>query len=408
VTFIMERVVVVGAGHAGVELAHSLRQSGFAGSIVLINDETDLPYQKPPLSKDFLKGDGRNPLMLKAEILYAQHNIDLRRGRRVVAVDRSAKSVRLDDGEDLAYDHLALALGARNRRLAIPGADHPDVLELRTLADTRRILAKLPTLRRVAVIGGGFIGLEIAAGMSEKGISVDIVEIADRLMGRAVSTPLSAYFRRFHEALGANIHFGAGADAIEHKAGSANVHLSSGKVLAADAVLIAAGVVPNTELAAEAGLETRNGIVVNERLLTGDRSVSALGDCVAFPCIYGSGGVTRLESVQNAVDQARSIAKRLTGHDEPYTSVPWFWSNQGKARLQIAGLANGHDSVVLRGDMDANKFSAFLYAGDRLLAVESVNSPADHLVARKLIERGVSVPPDIAAKPETDLKALAA
>lgn len=403
----MEKVVVVGAGHAGVELANSLRQSGFAGAIVLINDETDLPYQKPPLSKDFLKGDGRNPLMLKAEVFYTKNAIELRRGCRAVAIDRAAKLVRLDDGEDLAYDHLALALGARNRRLPIPGADHPNILELRTLQDTQRILAKLPTLSRVAIVGGGFIGLEIAACLREKGIGVDIVEIADSLMRRAVSTPIAEYFRRLHEGMGAKIHFGAEAQSIEHRQDSVCVHFAGGGGIEADAVLIAAGVVPNTELAAAAGLETKNGILVDDYLLTSDPSISALGDCVAFPCLYANGS-TRLESVQNAVDQARCIAKRLSGNGQPYTSLPWFWSNQGKARLQIAGLGTAYDSAVLRGDVESHKFSVFLYRGDRLLAVESVNSPSDHLVARKLIEKGVPVPPEVAARPDVDLKSLAA
>lgn len=403
----MEKVVVVGAGHAGVELAHSLRQSGFGGSIVLVNDEADLPYQKPPLSKDFLKSDGRNPLMLKAEVVYTQNSVQLIRGPRATSIDRGSKVVQLDDGAELPYDHLALALGARNRRLPILGADHPNVLELRTLAHTQRILAKLPDLRRVAIIGGGFIGLEIAACLLEKGIEVDIIEIADCLMGRAVSTPISSYFRTLHETMGARIHFGARAQSIRHEPQSVHVELADGRELTADALLIAAGVVPNTELAAEAGLAVGNGILVNDRLLTSDSSISALGDCVAFPCLYAD-GATRLESVQNAVDQARNIAKRLTGNDQPYTNVPWFWSNQGKARLQIAGLGMGHDSAVLRGDAESHKFSVFLYRGDRLVAVESVNSPADHLVARKLIEKRVSVPPDIAAHPDTDLKALAA
>ncbi len=403
----MERVVIIGAGHAGVELANALRQSAFAGSIALVNDETDLPYQKPPLSKDFLKGDGRNPLMLKADVFYTQNDITLMRGRRVASIDRAAKTVRLDSGEDLPYDHLALALGARNRRLALPGADHPDVLELRTLADTQRILARLPALGRVAIIGGGFIGLEIAACLRGKQIDVDILEIADCLMGRAVSTPISSYFRSLHEAMGANIHFGAQARSIEHGADSVHLHLAGGGSLTADAVLIAAGVVPNIELAAAAGLATGNGILVDEHLLTSDPSISALGDCVAFPCVH-AGGVARLESVQNAVDQARTIAKRLTGTPQPYTSLPWFWSNQGTARLQIAGLGAGHDSAILRGDVEAHKFSVFLYRGDRLICVESVNSPGDHLAARKLIEKNVPVPPEIAARADVDLKSLIA
>jgi 3-phenylpropionate/trans-cinnamate dioxygenase ferredoxin reductase subunit len=403
----MEKVVIVGAGHAGVELAYSLRQNRFAGSVILVSDEVELPYQRPPLSKDFLKGDGRNPLLLKGEVVYSQNAIDLRRGRRALGVDRLAKVVHLDDGEILPYDHLALALGARNRRLRIPGADHPDVLELRTLEDTLRILAKLPALARLAIIGGGFIGLEIAAGVREKGIAVDIIEMTDRLMGRAVSLPVSDYFRRLHENMGATIHFGAQAESIEHLPDCVRLHLEDGRQLTADAVLVAAGVVPNTELAAEAGLATDNGIVVDGQLLTGDPSISAIGDCVSFPCKWAS-GMVRLESVQNAVDQARCVAKRLTANAQAYANVPWFWSNQGAARLQIAGLIGEHDSAIMRGDVEQSKFSVFLYRGDRLLAVESVNSAADHLLARKLIEKGVPVPRDLASRPEADLKALAA
>jgi len=403
----MQKIVIVGAGQAGVELAVSLRQNGFAGSVTLVGEETELPYQRPPLSKDFLKGDGRNPLLLKGEVVYTRDSIELKRGRRVLAIDRGAKTVQLDDGASLPYDHLALATGARNRRLRIPGAEHPAVLELRGLEDTRRILARLPSLKRLAVIGGGFIGLEIAAGVRAKGIAVEIVEMTDRLMGRAVSMPISDYFRRLHEGLGASLRFNAQAEAIEHMAEGVRVRLKDGGEVAADAVLIAAGVVPNVELAAEAGLEIGNGIVVDAHLLTSDPSISALGDCVSFPCRWAD-GTARLESVQNAVDQARSIAKRLTGNAEPYADVPWFWSNQGPARLQIAGLIGEHDGTVVRGSIEQHKFSVFLYRGDRLLAVESVNSPADHLAARKLLAKGATVSRELAAHPETDLKALAA
>jgi 3-phenylpropionate/trans-cinnamate dioxygenase ferredoxin reductase subunit len=403
----MEKVVIVGAGHAGVELAYALRQNGFAGSITLISDERELPYQRPPLSKDFLKSDGRNPLLLKGEVVYPQNTIALRLGRRVVSIDRAESAVHLDDGETLSYDHLALALGARNRRLRIPGADHAAVLELRSLEDTRRILAKLPALKRLAIIGGGFIGLEIAAGVRDKGIDVEIIEMTDRLMGRAVSQPISDYFRTMHEGMGTVLHFGAQAEAIEHSDSGVIVRLMGGGAVAADAVLVAAGVVPNVELAVEAGLATDNGIVVDAHLVTSDPAISALGDCVSFPCRW-AGGMTRLESVQNAVDQARCIARRLTGNPTTYTDVPWFWSNQGKARLQIAGLIGEHDGAVVRGSIEGNKFSVFLFRGDELLAVESVNSPADHLVARKLFEKGISVPREIASSPDVNLKALVA
>lgn len=403
----MQKIVIVGTGHAGVELAVALRANQFAGEITLIGEETELPYQRPPLSKDFLKSDGKNPLLLKGEVVYPREKIDLKRGRRVVAIDRGAKTVQLDDGEVLAYDHLALALGARNRRLTIPGADHPAVLELRGLEDTRRILERLASLKRLAIIGGGFIGLEIAAGVRAKGVAVDIIEMTDRLMGRAVSKPVSEYFRRLHEGLGATLHFNAQAEAIEHTNAGVRVRLKDGGEVKADAVLIAAGVVPNVELAADAGLAISNGIVVDELLSTSDPSISALGDCVSFPCRWAD-GTARLESVQNAVDQARAIARRLTGHPEAYADVPWFWSNQGPARLQIAGLIGEHDGTIVRGSMEDNKFSVFLYRGEKLLAVESVNSPADHLLARKLLAKGATVPRELAARADADLKALAA
>jgi 3-phenylpropionate/trans-cinnamate dioxygenase ferredoxin reductase subunit len=401
-----EAVIIVGAGHAGAELAHSLRKEGFEGRIVLVCDEPHVPYQKPPLSKDFLKGDGGQPLLLKAEALYAKMGIELMLGRRVTDIDRAGKSVRLDDGTRLAYDHLALATGARNRRPPVPGLDDPAVMELRGLDHCRTILTRTPGLDHVAVVGAGFIGLEIAAFLREKGKAVDVVELADRVMARAVSEPVSAFFLALHRDMGTDIHLGTGVTAVRHEGTGAIADLSDGRAIEAGAVLLAAGVVPNVELAAEAGLEVGDGIVVDEMLLTSDPAISALGDCAAFPCIHGDGRV-RLESVQNANDQARAIARRLTGNPAPYTNLPWFWSHQGPARLQIAGLSAGYDDTVVRGDPSADKFSVFLYRKGRLIAVESVNAPADHLAARRLLEKGVTVPPDVAADPASDLKALA-
>tara|TARA_R110002020_G_scaffold36894_68_gene111176 strand:+ start:10964 stop:12178 length:1215 start_codon:yes stop_codon:yes gene_type:complete len=399
-----EAVIIVGAGHAGAELAHSLRKEGFDGSVVLLSDEPHFPYQKPPLSKDFLKGDGGQPLLLKAEALYEKLGIELVLGRRVAEIDRAGKSVLLDDGTSIAYSHLALATGARNRRPPLPGLDDPAVMELRGLDHCRTILTRAAGLEHVAVVGAGFIGLEIAAFLREKGKAVDVIELADRVMARAVSEPVSAYFLALHRGLGAGIHLKTGVTAVAHRADGVRLDLSDGRSLQAGAVLIAAGVVPNVELAAAAGLEISNGIVVDELLLTSDPSISALGDCAAFPCVHGEGRV-RLESVQNANDQARAIARRLMGNPAPYTNLPWFWSHQGPARLQIAGLSTGHDKTVLRGD-PADRFSVFLYRTGRLIAVESVNAPADHLAARRLIEKGITVPPELAKDPQTDLKAL--
>jgi 3-phenylpropionate/trans-cinnamate dioxygenase ferredoxin reductase subunit len=400
----MDKIVIIGAGHAGVELAHALRQRIFEGSITLISDEDDLPYHKPPLSKDFLKSDGGDPLPLKAASFYPQHDIQLRLGLRAIAVDRRERRVALQNGEELAYDHLVLALGARNRRLDIPGADHPQILELRTLPHARTILARLPQLHSAIIVGGGFIGLEVAALLREKGIVVNIVEMADCLMGRVVSGQVSQHFRHYHQTLGSRIHFGTRLVSIEHRGSRTSAHLSNGDLLVADAILIATGIVPNSELAAAAGLSDDNGIIVDDRLLTCDPAISAIGDCAAFP--DGADALMRLESVPNAVGQARYLARRLTGDTDTYRGLPWFWSNQGTERLQIAGLCRGADTAVIRGDPMSGQFSVFLYRGESLLAVESVNSPRDHMLARRLIEKSVAVSPEIVNCPDAELKRL--
>jgi len=327
-------------------------------------------------------------------------------GTGAEAIDRAGRRVMLADGRVLAYEHLALATGARNRVPPVPGLDPDQALALRTLSDARALHIRLPELSKVAVIGGGFIGLEVAALLRGHGVAVDIIEATPVLMGRVLSRPMSAWFRAFHEGLGTRLHLETLVERVEQGPRSARMHLSSGETLDADAVLVAAGIVPNVELAAAAGLAVADGIVVDERLSTADPAISALGDCAAYPNAF-CGRVTRLESVQNAVDQARTLALRLAGgRDEPYRGLPWFWSNQATARLQIAGLGDGHDDTVLRGDPESGKFSIFLYRGGRLAAVESVNSPADHMVSRRLIASAASVPPEVARNLTVNLKEL--
>jgi len=401
-----QTVVIVGAGHAGAELAHALRKEGFEGRVVLACDEPHFPYQKPPLSKDYLKGGGGEPLLLKAEALYEKMGIELKLGARVAEIDRDNRSVRFEDGESLGYDHLVLATGARNRRPPVPGLDDPAVMELRGLDHCRTILSRTPELEHVAVVGAGFIGLEMAAFLREKGKVVDVVEMADRVMARAVSETVSDWFLALHLRMGTKVHLNTGVTGVRHEGAGAFVDLSDGGSLKAGAVLLAAGVVPNVEIARQAGLEVADGIVVDEMLLTADPAISAIGDCAFFPSAY-TGGSVRLESVQNANDQARAVARRLTGNPAPYKNLPWFWSNQGPARLQIAGLSTGYDETVLRGLPADDKFSVFLYRQGRLVAVESVNAPGDHMAARRIIERGVPVPPEAATDLSTDLKALA-
>ncbi len=398
-------IVIVGSGHAGVELAASLRHRGFNGSITIVGDEPDLPYQRPPLSKEFLKTSDDPGLPLKGEAFFPANNITLRLGVRVERIDRQNRHIELSDGTWLSYDHLALATGARNRIPPIPGLDRQAILELRTLKDARALNERLAALRHATIIGGGFIGLEVAGLLQARGIDVDLVEATSVLMGRVLSSPMSAYFRSFHERLGTKLHFETLVQSVEHGSSDIEVRLSDGQVLRTDAILVAAGIVPNAELAAESGLAVDNGIVVDERLVTSDPAISAMGDCAVYPNVY-TGGMARLESVQNAVDQARCIAVRLTGEEKAYDGLPWFWSNQGSARLQIAGLSNGHDDVVQRGDPDSGKFSIFLYRGNRLIAVESINSAADHMLARRLLAARVSVPKATAADPAINLKDL--
>lgn len=401
----IRKIVIVGSGQAGVEVAAALRQHGFDGDTVIVGEEPVLPYQRPPLSKEFLKHPADMGLPLKGDAFYPGKNIDLRLGIRAVRIDRADKQLALADGEPLAYDHLVLATGARNRIPPIPGLDSGTILELRTLADAQVLARRVDELRHVTVIGGGFIGLEVASLLRARAIDVDVVEVTNRLMGRVLSASTSSYFRSFHEKMGTRLHLATNVTGVEQVAGGIRVGLSSGLDFRTDAILIAAGVVPNSELAAEAGLAVGNGIIVDELLVTSDPAISALGDCAVYPSVH-AGGMVRLESVQNAVDQARSIAARLTGEASPYAGLPWFWSNQGSARLQIAGLSTGYDDAVLRGDPEAGKFSMFLYRGDMLIAVESLNSAGDHMLARRLLAAKTPVAKAIAGDPTADLKAL--
>ena len=401
------QVVIVGAGHAGVETAAALRQHGFSGAITILGEEPDLPYQRPPLSKEFLKSPQDSSLPLKGEAFYATGDIELRLGAVAERIDRDERELVLKGGARIPYDHLVLATGARNRFPPIRGLEPSQMLELRTLAHARALTQRLPALKRVAVIGGGFIGLEVAALLRQRDIAVDVVEAAPRLMGRVLSPAMSDAFRRFHQAMGTGLYLGVVADEIVQRGDGFALSLSDGRVIEADAVVMAAGVTPNVELAAEAGLTIGNGVVVDAQLLTSDPAISAIGDVAAHPNPYGgSDDLIRLESVQNAVDQARCVAARLCGKPQTYDVLPWFWSHQGAIKLQIAGLATGVDETVTRGDPASEKFSVFVYRAGRLIAVESVNSPADHMVARRLIAAGINVPPAVAADVTADLKAL--
>jgi len=402
------RIVIIGAGHAGVELAAALRHKAYSGTIDLVSDEDEVPYQRPPLSKEYIKRGGKmQALVLKPEQFFSDNSVTLRRGVSAVSVDRNARTVTLSTGDTLAYDHLVFATGARNRIPPVPGLDNPAVLGLRTLADADRLVVEIARFKRVMVIGGGFIGLEAAGLLRELDIEVDVVEMADRLMQRAISPTMSKWFLESHIAAGARVHLNTQVTGVDFSRAEARVKLSDGSEIAADAVILAAGVVPNVELAKASGLAVENGIVVDAQMATADPAVSALGDCAFYPSVHLP-GMARLESVQNATDQARALAERLMGEGKPYDALPWFWSIQGAARLQIAGLAKPGLTEVVRGNPADGKFSVFLFDGDRLAAVESVNAPADHMIARRLIARNAAITQGQAADLAFDIKALSA
>ncbi len=399
-------VVIAGAGHAGVLLADALRRNGWTDPIVLVGDEPGLPYERPPLSKDYLADAGAD-ITLRPASFYAEHGIQLVTGRRVLMLRRRERAVELDDGTRLDYGHLVFATGARCRQLDVPGAGLRGVHTLRTSEDADRLRSRLRPGARVVLVGAGFVGLEIASAAVAAGCDTTVVEIADRVMGRAVSPAISAHATRLHERAGTRVHLRTGVVRIHGSGGAVTgVETTGGSVLPADLVVVGIGVVPNVAAARIGGLATAGGIVVDEHLRTSDPAISAIGDCAVFP--FGSRRV-RLESVQNAADQARCVAARLTGTPRPYRELPWFWSHQGGMKLQIAGLLPaGEVESLVRGDPASGRFSVLTYEGRELVCVESVNSPGDHLAARRLLAARTSPDPATAADPRVALRDLIA
>ncbi|SFH78132.1 NAD(P)/FAD-dependent oxidoreductase [Albimonas pacifica] len=385
----MAGVVIVGGGQGGFQAAASLRQEGYEGPVTLVGDEPGLPYQRPPLSKAYLKDGDAARLALRPQAFYAASDIALVHDR-ATALDRDARKVALASGRVLPYDHLILAPGARNARPPLPGIDAPGVLGLRTLADARALREALPGPDApIVVIGGGFIGLEFAAVARAHGCAVTVVEAAPRLMSRAVSSETSARFRAKHEALGVALALGVPVtEVLTDPAGRARgVALADGTEIPGALVLLAVGVRPNVELAQAAGLDIADGIAVDAHLLTSDPAISALGDACSFPDPRTRQRV-RLESVQAATDHARAIARRLTGRPAPYAALPWFWSDQADWKLQIAGLPPREETATELHDLPRGGFAVHRWEGDVLVCVETVNAPAEHMAARRLLASG--------------------
>jgi len=404
-------VVIVGSGQGGYQTAASLRTEGYAGRITLIGEEPHLPYQRPPLSKAFMLGkQEKHQLALRPEAFYASNRIELRAGERVESIDTSLARVRLASGSSVEFDSLVLATGARNRPLPVAGADLDGVCYLRTLDESVAIRQRLADAQQVVVIGGGFIGLELAAAARTLDKNVTLVEALPRLMARAVAPVVSEFFLQTHSAHGVAILLNTGCARILGDGRVTGVELGDGSRLPADLVIVGIGVMPNAELARDAGLAVGNGIVVDSQLQTMPSSpmaprIYAIGDCAEFPSSF-TGTRVRLESVQNCVDHAACVARSIAGRPAAYSATPWFWSDQYDVRLQMAGLSQGFDQTVLRGDPASAKFSVLFFASDRLLSVDSINRPADHLAARKLIASGAAITPAQAADESFDLKSL--
>lgn len=399
-------IVIVGGGHGGSQVGFSLRQEGYDGPIHLVAEETDLPYHKPPLSKAFLKDPLQEPQVLRAERAYADNGISLVLGRRVEEIDRHARMLRLAGGGKLSYDRLVLATGAINRRLALPGHDLAGIHSIRTLSDAVALRQDMVPAEDIVVIGGGFIGLEAAASFAALGKRVTVVEMAPAILGRAVSPIMSNHIASRYRKLGIRILTATATEALDGEGGRIRgIRLASGERIAADLLLVGIGAVPNDGIAREAGLLCDQGIVVDEMLRTSDTAIFAIGDVANFPQIH-AGQRLRLESVQNASDQAKHVAKAIAGKAPgAYRDVPWFWSDQGPMKLQMAGLSIGADRQLRSGHEEDGTFSVYHFSGARLIAVDSLDRPGDHMLARRMLASGFNPrDSDILLGPE-DMKA---
>lgn len=399
-----DTLVLVGASHAAAQAVDSLRREGHAGRIVLIGDEPRLPYQRPPLSKKYLAGElEADRLWIRPAPFYEQRRVQLMLGRRVERLDLSGHSVRLDDGSDIAYGRLLLATGARARPPAVPGADLPGVHCLRSVDDVDRIRAELSSVRRVVIVGAGYIGLECAASCIKLGLAVTVLEMADRVMSRVVAPQMSTFYGAEHASHGVTIRLNERLERFEGTGRVAAVRCADGSAYPADLVIVGIGILPNVELAAEAGIACDNGITVDQYCRTSDPDVYAIGDCASHPSPrYGRR--IRLESVDNAFEQAKTVAANICGREVIHDKVPWFWSDQYDLKLQIVGLAEGFDRVVLRGDPATRAFSCCYLRGSELIALDAVNHVKDFMSARKLIAERAQFDLGRLANPAVTLK----
>ncbi|RDE04749.1 NAD(P)/FAD-dependent oxidoreductase [Sphingomonas aracearum] len=403
-------VAIVGAGHAGAQAAVALRQARFAGSIALIGAEPDLPYERPPLSKEYLSGEKPfERILLRPAAFWQERDVALRLGERVVGVDAGAHEVTTEAGARIGYGQLVWATGGSPRRLVCSGHDLAGVHTVRTRADADRMVAELPQVTRAVVIGGGYVGLEAAAVLAKAGKQVTVLEAQDRVLARVAGAPLSRFYEAEHRAHGVDIRLGATVECIEERDGRASgVRLAGGEVLPADMVVVGIGIVPAVEPLLAAGAEGGNGVAVDAFCRTSLPDVFAIGDCALHENRFAAGAAIRLESVQNANDQAAVVARAITGAPAPYDAVPWFWSNQYDLQLKTVGLSIGHDAIVTRGDPPTRSFSLIYLRGGRVIALDCVNATRDYVQGRALVAAGSAPDPARLADPAVPLKELAA
>ena len=389
--------IIIGASHAAAELIPQLRQSGWEGHIQVIGDEDFLPYHRPPLSKDFLAGTkDADDLLIRHKRVYTKHDVEFKLGHSVTSINRAGHTVTLDNGEVLGYTKLALCTGSRARQILLPGIELGGVHYLRSMADVMDIKRNVRDGGKAVIIGGGYIGLETAAVLTRLGMSVSVLEMLPRILARVTAPELSEFFSRIHAEEGVDIQCGMAVEAIQ---GCSSGHVSrvvcaSGKQFDAELVIVGAGIVPNVELAEAAGLEVDNGVLVDEFARTSDPDIVAAGDCTNHPNKL-LGRRLRLESVPNATDQAKSAAATICGKQREYAQIPWFWSYQYDVKLQIAGLNQSYDQVVIRGDRSVGRsFVAYYLKEDKLLAADCINRPEEFVVAKRLLAQGMEVSPE--------------
>ena len=402
-----QKVVIAGAGHAAGQVVATLRQKQFDGDIVLIGEERWLPYQRPPLSKKYLAGElPAERLHFKPPDFYDDPAVDVRLNTEISAVHCVDHNIETAAGDRVDYDKLVLALGSRARQLNVAGNNLGGVHYLRTIDDVDRIRRDLDVAGDVVIVGAGYIGLEVAAVARQLGHNVTVLEMADRVMSRVVSPAVSDFYQAQHVQHGVELLLSTGLEAIVGNDKVQAVKTSDGRTLPADTVIVGIGILPNTELAATAGLDVDNGIVVDNRCQTSDADIFAVGDCTSHPnSIYGRR--LRLESVHNALEQAKTAAANICGKDAAYAQVPWFWSDQYDLKLQIAGISDGYDDVVIRGDLQAASFSCLYLRAGRLVACDAINAPRDFVQSKALIAERMTIDPRRLGDSGTQLKDLA-